>query len=211
VINGVEWAGKRVDQVTLAQSQMQPVTRKFGTSLSYQGSITLDSLFPFANGSPGGPYRIYAGGCAGADPTQQTPPETNLRSLPDLSAGSALAGGYRLQIPAFDFKVTVNGTSDPNAKTEIVATTPGCDNPNPASVSPTGVVAGGADTGRPAAPGFPYGTYNVCAEAKVSGATRHETVVGAALNALPSVRLTAGSGAAAGTINVTGSSPSGGC
>src|SRR4051794_1201239 len=211
VIGGVEWPGQKVDQVTLAQSQMQPVTREFGTALAYQGSVTLDSLFPFANGSPGGPYRIYAGGCAGADPTQQTPPDPDLRSLPGLSPGSALAGGYRLQIPAFEFKVAVNGTPSSTAKTKIVATTPGCDNPTPASVSPAGVVATGADTGRPAAPGFPYGTYDVCAEADVAGVKRHQTVVAAVLKALPSAQLTAGSGAAAGTINVTASSPSGGC
>jgi hypothetical protein len=64
----------------------------------------------------------------------------------------------------------------------------GCDNPNPASVSPTGVSRAAPTPAGLLLSGFPYGTYNVCAEAKVSGATRHETVVGAALNALPSVR-----------------------
>jgi Tfp pilus assembly protein PilV len=210
VVNGAEWPDQKIDQVTLQQSQMQPVTRMFGTAHAPQASLTLTPLFPFNSDSPGGPYRIYAGGCQGADPAQQSPPDPDAKSLPDLSPGAGLPGGYRLQIPAFDFKVTVNGTVDPTAKTKIVPTTAGCDNPDLPDVSAAGVVSTGPDAGRPAAPGFPHGTYDVCAQSTVGGVTRHVSA-SVALNALPGVKVTAPAGAATGTVNLTTSSPAGAC
>lgn len=203
VIGGVEWSDQKVDQVTLAQSQMQPVTRFFGQAGTPTQTLALTSLFPFSSKSVNGPYRIYAGACASGDPLQQSPADPAVKSLPDLTPGNALTGGYRLQIPALDFTVTVNGTPSATAKTKIVPVTPGCDNPDADEVSKVPVVATAPNVGRPAQPGYPYGIYDVCAEAQVGSVTKHLTKPGVALKALPSATV--------GTLNLTSSSLDGGC
>jgi type II secretory pathway pseudopilin PulG len=191
---------EKQSKVTLKQSQMSPVTRVFATPDGLPAaSIVATSLFPFKTGSPGGPYSIYAGGCPGAESPSPV-------SLSDLTASSN--ANYSLRIPAFDFKVAVNGavpaTSAATTKTKIVPVTLNCDNPAAATIATAPV---GSDS-RPADPGFPYGTYDVCAEAQIGASTYHTTLLAQALNA-PVVQVTGG--ATPGQIDVTTAAAPGVC
>jgi type II secretory pathway pseudopilin PulG len=185
-------------QVTLKQSSMSPVTRVFTAPGGIAAaSLTATSLFPFKTGSPGGPYSIYPGGCQGDEPPAPI-------SLANLTASANTA--YDLRVPAFDFKVAVNGTVSTLAttRTRIIPVTLNCTNPPPVSILALPVDA----SGRPADPGFPYGTYDVCAEALVGTTLRSERLPATDVDT-PEVQLTKGS--TAGVINITAASPAGGC
>ncbi len=196
-------AGTRYDEeqsaVTLKQSQMSPVTRVFPTDDGNPGAlITAKSLFPFKVGSPGGPYSIYPGGCPGAEPPAPV-------SLADLAPDQNI--DYELQIPAFDFTVQENGAASGTAKTKIVPVTQNCDDPDPSTVQAQPVQASGPDKGRPQHPGFPYGTYDVCAE---NGAgTLHQTFTAVDLEPTDSNDLTVKVNG--GAINLTSASDPGPC
>jgi Tfp pilus assembly protein PilV len=192
-----------LDRVTVAQPKLTAV-RSFGTQGTKVASLTLPGLFPFATGSPGGPYQVYAGDCPGQAPSAQTPPDTNLQYLPSLTPG--VLSPAQLQLPAFDFKVRVanagaNGTylggsnganmrdavAADNVQIKVTPTTPGC-----AATTPTveGIDTSGTNVARPKDPGFPYGTYTVCVQGTVGTKTRSETFSGVALNKLPSTTVT---------------------
>jgi Tfp pilus assembly protein PilV len=220
-----------VDRVTLAQPKLTAV-RSFGTQGSPVSPLKLTGLFPFGAGSPGGPYQMYAGDCPGQAPSAQTPPETSLQFLPNLTAGGLSPA--TLQLPAFDFKVRVAGggtyrggsnganmrdavTGD-NVQVKVTPTTPGC-----SATTPTveGIDTSGTNAARPKDPGFPYGTYTVCVQSLVNGTVRHETFSGVALNKLPSTLVTSptttgvipGDDAPTqpGVVNLTKDDLSGGC
>jgi type II secretory pathway pseudopilin PulG len=189
---------EKQSQVTLKQSQMSPVTRVFSTSDGLPAAaITATSLFPFKTGSPGGPYSVYPGGCPGAESPAPI-------SLADLTP--AANTDYDLRIPAFDFQVAVGGvvSSAATTMTKIVPVTLNCDNPLPSAVPTLPVNA----SGRPADPGFPYGTYDVCAQALVGGVLRNEKLPATDVD-VPEVKLT--KGGTAGVINITASSALGAC
>jgi type II secretory pathway pseudopilin PulG len=191
---------EKVDRVTVAQPKMTAV-RSFGTQGSPQSSLSLSPLFPFATGSPGGPYRIYPGACPSQDPLAQTPPETNLQFLPSLSAGGSATA--QVQEPALDFKVQVAGSGSyrggvnganmrdavagDNVTVKVTPTTPGC-----SATTPTveNIDTSGTNAARPQDPGFPYGTYSVCVQGLVNGTLRHDTPLAVALNKLPSTLVT---------------------
>jgi Tfp pilus assembly protein PilV len=189
-----------LDRVTVAQPKLT-ASRSFGTQASKVASLTLPGLFPFATGSPGGPYQVYAGDCPAQAPSAQTPPDTNLQYLPSLTAGGSVSA--QLQLPAFDFKVRVAGSgtyrggnngalmrdavAGDNVQVKVTPTTPGC-----SATTPTveGIDTSGTNAARPQHPGFPYGTYTVCVQGNVNGTLRHDTPPNVALNKLPGTAVT---------------------
>lgn len=191
---------QKVDRVTVAQSSMTAV-RSFGTQGSPQPSQALTGLFPFGTGSPGGPYRMYAGDCPGQDPLAQVPQESNIQFLPSLTPGGTAPAA--LQLPGLDFKVQVatnstgrggnNGANmrdavaTDNVQVKVTPATPGC-----AATTPTvmGIDTSGGNAARPQFPGFPYGTYTVCVQGKVNGTLRSDTSSGVALKKLPGTQVT---------------------
>jgi type II secretory pathway pseudopilin PulG len=146
-------------------------------------SITATSLFPFAN-----PYSAYAGDC-----TNNAPPaaaQTPVTVLPGANDQVSVA------VPALNLQGQVSGAASNTVTFTIKSTTSGCTSRTwkPAATTARGLVGVLAD------PGFPYGTYTVCAEAKIGSTTRRTSTVAGTLNATSLQAL-----------NVTSASTAGSC
>jgi type II secretory pathway pseudopilin PulG len=191
------YTGQAVDRLTVTHPQMTaPVL--YGTTGTFTSSLLANNLFPFVSKA-----RAFAGDCDGEDPYKQTPTEPNLGYLPLLSPGAAGVPAS-IQLPAFDVKVGTlpgSGFTASNPRIKIVPTTAGCTNPtwtDPSVVNARPVSTAADDTGRPVAPGYPYGVYTVCAEADFkqtsTGAvtTYRQLFTNQALKALPGAKVNAG-------------------
>jgi type II secretory pathway pseudopilin PulG len=127
--------------------------------------LNATNLFPFLDG-----YSLYPGQCsvnaAGAKTYTPTPGQILTVASPN-----------KLRLPAINIRVvTSNSTSGsgpvglPGATVVIKSADAGCGNTFPNQTSAT-TTAGGQ--GALPAPGFPYGSYKVCAQQTVGGVTTH--------------------------------------
>jgi type II secretory pathway pseudopilin PulG len=178
------YTGQKVDRITVTQSSMGSPAR-FGVSGTPAALISTGQIFPFSGSTRA---RVFAGDCDGKDPYLQSPAEVNanLPYLPDLTPGGQNTAAT-VPLPPFDVKVTVAGapvTAADAANIKIVSTTAGCTNPAWGAVARQPVSTTLPDVGRPTAPGYPYGTYTVCADATIAGTTYREAYTGVALKAL---------------------------
>jgi type II secretory pathway pseudopilin PulG len=205
------YTNQQTDRLTVThQSMSSPVI--WGTVGSPVASMPIGPLFPFTTKA-----RAFAGDCDGEDPYKQTPAETNLGYLPLMAPGATNVAAP-IQLPAFDVKVVASPgggfTTVGTPKFKAVPTTAGCANPtwtSAAAMTPTAVSTASDDGGRPVAPGFPYGTYTVCAEATFNKtstgvkSTFRQMFTNQQLAALPGAKVNGGTitiGSAATSTNV---------
>jgi hypothetical protein len=118
--------------------------------------ITAGSLFPFLDG-----YAVYAGQCETNDPSQ--PPANNSTFLQTITTGrGAIVTLPKVRVPAINVRVVqANGTTAVNnARVFVTTADSGCTNvfPFQASANVNGI------SGSLSEPGYPYGTYRICAQ-----------------------------------------------
>ncbi len=115
-------------------------------------TITVSNLFPFQGG-----YGVYAGSCASADPTTYDP--NYYSSNPGL-VNVAPGGSYSVTVrePAINLVVVDDhGNIASDAQVQVDSTDSGCTEPFPSqTTSADGTIPN---------PGFPFGSYAVCADA----------------------------------------------
>jgi Tfp pilus assembly protein PilV len=136
-----------------------------------QASITADNLFPFTS-----PYGIYAGDCPANDPAVQSP--TQPVNIAQINPGTVAS--VSVLLPALNIHAT-----GPALHIVIKAASSGC----------TGTWAFAASdlnaAGNLKFPGFPYGSYSVCADDGGTGSNARKVTV-AANNFLAAGTLTVG-------------------
>jgi hypothetical protein len=119
-------------------------------------TVTASGLYPFLDG-----YGIYAGRCTTNAPTtvQNTAPDPNQTVTPTI------------RVPSINIRV-VNAAASAavNGATVFVKTADACTTTYSSQTSAT-TTTGGA--GALPEPGFPYGSYKICAQNTVSGVTSH--------------------------------------
>jgi hypothetical protein len=130
-------------------------------------TVSASSLFPFLNG-----YFAYAGRCATNDPTDSP----NTGTLPTFSPdpGQMLTNGPKVRVPAINLRVVqVNGTTIQPGAVVTIRTADGCAMTFPTQSSNGTSPSAPLTAGGLPQPGFPYGSYKICAQATVGGQLRH--------------------------------------
>ena len=115
------------------------------------GAYTSGLVFPFTD-----PYGVYAGACAGADPTLYGNP-AQLALVPPGGVASVA-----VREPPVDLLVTQGGRPVSGATVKLTGTAAGCGALPSRTTGADGYVTDRA---------LPYGTYDACVQATVSGTT----------------------------------------
>jgi Tfp pilus assembly protein PilV len=130
--------------------------------------VTAAPLFPFLDG-----YGVYAGKCTTNNPA--LPPTNSSGSLQVLTpTPGQILTTPRVRVPAINVRVVqVNGTTVQAGAVVTIKTADGCAMTFPAQLSNSATPVAPLTAGGLPQPGFPYGTYKICAQATVSSAMRH--------------------------------------
>jgi Tfp pilus assembly protein PilV len=141
--------------------------RKVVDSGAQNATVSATGLFPFLDG-----YGIYAGQCTVNDPGGTLPNEAP-------APGQAVTTNPKIRVPSINVRV-VNSTSTiapgpagQSGYTIVVKPTAGCANTFPTQTSGSVTYTGTTYTGVIPEPGYPYGSYTVCAERVINGTMRH--------------------------------------
>jgi Tfp pilus assembly protein PilV len=137
-------------------------SRVFPATEPPDDEVRAGSLFPFSS-----PYSVYTGSCAS-------------NALPDALFTSLPAERYQRQIhqlklfePAIDLVVTESGTPVKDARVFATASDPGC----------ASTVRGTTKSdGKLEDPGFPFGTWTVCADVMQANGVRSRATVANVVN-----------------------------
>ena len=133
-----------------------------GTTASLWTSVSTPEVYPFLDG-----YGVYAGRCSQNAPSQNV----------SVSPGSAttLSGSSRIWTPSINIRVlNAGGTAVPTTTTTIFVTTAdGCSTTYPSQTMTNTTTTTGGGVGAMPEPGFPYGSYKICAQTTISGTTTH--------------------------------------
>jgi hypothetical protein len=121
-------------------------------------SFTSSAIFPFTD-----PYGVYAGSCAGADPTLYGSP-ANPAQLALVQPGGVTT--VTLREPPIALFVKRNSLPDVGAIVKLTGTGTGCGALPARTTGTDGFVTDRA---------FPYGPYNVCVQDTVSGTSYKKT------------------------------------
>jgi hypothetical protein len=161
----------RASYETLTQSGGAPIPAN-GTSFTAVTSHLTVPLTPFGDGQPHAsytstavypftdPYGVYAGSCAGNDPTLYGVPA----QLALVQPGATTA--VTLREPPVDLLVTRGGRPVQGATVKLTGTASGCGALPDRTTGADGYVTARA---------LPYGTYSACVQATVSGTTYKAT------------------------------------
>jgi type II secretory pathway pseudopilin PulG len=182
------------DTVTVAHSNLPaPGRRTFDPPGGAVNTISATSLFPFTSS-----YNVYAGSCAANDPSSYN---SNYYSSNPGAVTVAPGGSYAVTVrePAIRIRTLLNGSGYEGAHVVVKLTSSGC--------SGTWESDSNSSFALPD-PGFPFGTYQVCADARVPWfgsfyITRRTTV--------SNIANTNPNGTSVIDLNVTSSSSSGAC
>jgi Tfp pilus assembly protein PilV len=176
--------------LTLANSGLGGTgTRLFGNG-SPVTSITGSPLYPFTD-----PYAVYAGNCAAMRPDLS--PNTGTTVMQIAPPGGS-AGPVTVRLPAINVDVD-NGSTTQLSGATVTATVNSTAMPGCSGTFTFTTNSGGQITD----PGVPYGTYNLCASANISGTNRKTTIT--------SVPNTAPTGTTTRRLSITGASTTGTC
>jgi type II secretory pathway pseudopilin PulG len=117
--------------------------------------ITAGNLFPFVDG-----YSAYAGQCPTNDPSQA--PTNNSSALQQFTtAPNGIVTTPKVRVPAINVRVvSASGSAVNGARVFVTTADAGCTNTFPLQLSANvnGI------SGSLSEPGFPYGTYRICAQ-----------------------------------------------
>jgi hypothetical protein len=178
------------DSTSLAVSQPNlpaPGFKLFAASPAKTPMTTGTILYPFTSS-----YSVFSGTCAAANP---------LNFPPDAAPTALLSPGGALTVTVIEPSVNVvvkNGTTALAAAT-VKATNKTCGSGG--NLTYTNATNA---SGRLPKPGMPYGTWDLCASATISGTLRHSTPVLTVVNK-------AKAGTADQNLQVTATSPTGAC
>jgi Tfp pilus assembly protein PilV len=156
--------------LTVSNSKMIVGSKLFtagGSSPATATSINATGLFPFLDG-----YQVYPGQCT-----------ANAAGAKSYSTGPneiVLTGSNRLRLPSINVRVvTSSSTTSPGptgvngATMVITSANSGCGNVFPTQTSSAMTYGTTTLQGALQQPGFPYGSYRICAQRTVSGVTTH--------------------------------------
>lgn len=134
-------------------------------------TIEAKGLFPFTS-----PYAVYAGSCTSNNPNPSSDPKAaGAAAVTPITVprGAAVAPPVpKVQVPALNLTVKTGSTPIVGAKVKITGT---CSFERIYTTVEKSIVKGTekiVEKGVLADPGLPWGTYEVCASANVSGVTR---------------------------------------
>ena len=154
-VNGTVVANQKTQWLTLINSKLTVGQRIVNAGSAVTG-INVQNLFPFLDG-----YKVYAGQCATNNPT--TPPNTGTLPTYTPTPGQVLIMGAAndIRLPSINIRVVAaNGTTAVNNAKVVFKTADGCASTYPTQLTAT---ANGIAGSLPL-PGFPYGSYKICAQ-----------------------------------------------
>ena len=150
--NPVQAAQEEV--VTVSHSNLPaPGRRSFDPAGGAASTINATSLFPFTSA-----YNVYAGSCAANDPSSYN---SNYYSSNPGAVTVAPGGSYAVTVrePAINIRTERSGVNFPGADVHVDLTSSGCTQSFPNQTSNSSFALPD--------PGFPFGTYSVCADTLV--------------------------------------------
>jgi hypothetical protein len=188
------------ETVSVAHSNLPaPGRRTFDPAGGAASTISATSLFPFTSG-----YNVFAGSCAANDPTTYQPNyfSSNPGSVV-VAPGSTNA--VTVRAPAIRIRTLRNGSVYSGADVHVRLTSSGCSGTWNTTSDAAGAI--------PAAiQGFPFGTYQVCADLPVTTTTWWGgTTTTTRRTTVTNIANTSAAGTNLIDINVTTSSSSGNC
>ncbi len=128
-------------------------------------TVTASGLFPFDDG-----YGIYSGQCTHEQPGAGPCP------TPAPIPGQSLTTSPKIRMPSINIRVlNAAGTATVNGATVFVTTADGCATTYPSQVTATNTTTGGGIASLPN-PGFPYGSYKICAQSSATGPHGHADI-----------------------------------
>ena len=130
-------------------------------ALSNGTDVVTGDLFPFLDG-----YGVYAGRCTQNKPATMP---TNVTVSPGAQTTTDTVTNPRIWVPSINVRVVNSTTVSPTPSgvanyTIVVKPNDGCTTTYPNQISNS--------SGAIPEPGYPYGSYTVCAQRTVSGTTR---------------------------------------
>jgi Tfp pilus assembly protein PilV len=170
----------KMDSVFAYQTGMSSA-RIFSTAgLVREFTINATPLYPFPS-----PYSIYAGACSVNNPNPEgkagAPGAAGVANVAVLSGETKAAGSAKIQLPALN--VTVKNSSALVKGARVTITDKNCKDSSGTLIKRAYTTNGsGNQTATPpvapeaAEPGLPWGVYEVCASAEISGAFRRKKV-----------------------------------
>jgi type II secretory pathway pseudopilin PulG len=135
-----------------------------GTNAANWGTVTTPEIYPFLDG-----YGVYAGQCS------QNQPSAALLQNVSVSPNTATTTNPKIWTPSINIRVlNAGGTAVPTTTTTIFVTTAdGCSTTYPSQTMTNTTTTTGGGVGAMPEPGFPYGSYKICAQTTISGTTTH--------------------------------------
>jgi Tfp pilus assembly protein PilV len=131
-----------------------PGTRAFDPAGTLHSTINATSVFPFSSA-----YNVYAGSCAGNDPSSFSGQSNYFTVTSPGSAVLVAPGGSHsatVRQPAINLNVTRGGSPYPSARVFITSDTCSTESfPGPHTLNAQGALVN---------PGFPFGQYDVCVD-----------------------------------------------
>ncbi len=160
VVNGATAVAAKSQWLTLTNSKLTVGSKTFEGSPagSPQTTVIAPTLFPFVDG-----YKAYAGQCTTNNPALA--PTNNPALLPTYSPTPGqiltMTSASDIRVPSINIRVVAaNGTTAVNNAKVFIKTADGCATTYPTQLTAT---ANGI-TGSLPQPGYPYGSYKICAQ-----------------------------------------------
>lgn len=155
-----------VDAMEIYDAESGQAASTFGTpGGSRTASLTDSALYPFKT-----PYAVYAGSCTANNPVFEGSPPANSVGVGSMQVPPGGEVAQQIRVPALELTVTYNSGIVVGGKVVVTGTTCGT------GVKRTYVTNAGGHLSNSSAgateAGLPYGTYNICASATISGTVR---------------------------------------
>jgi type II secretory pathway pseudopilin PulG len=150
--------------VTLNNAKLSAQRKTFDAG-SVASTVQAPGLFPFLDG-----YGIYAGQCTTNNPGG---------ALPNEAPGPAgiITTSPKIRVPSINIRVVNAGASAAvTGATVFVTTADGCATTYPSQVTANTTTTTGGGVGALPAPGYPYGSYRICAQSSGTGPHGHADI-----------------------------------
>lgn len=175
----------KADSVFVFQTGMSTARIFSTTGMVRESTVNATPLYPFPS-----PYTIYAGSCAANNPNPEgktgAPGAAGVANVSVLQGETKAVGATKVQLPAVN--LTVKNGSTPIKGARVTITDKNCPEGSGTKIKRTYTTnASGNQTATPAVapeaiePGLPWGEYEICASAEVSGAIRRKVLTGSSI------------------------------
>jgi type II secretory pathway pseudopilin PulG len=183
-----------VDSMEMIESENGGKTVLYGTPSLTNRSATLENklAYPFKTA-----YGIYAGACPSSNPDPKSE-KINTAALVSVPVTAGNISSATIQVPALNLTVTnSSGKAVRGAKVFLTDTSckyNGTNVEREYTTNEIGHIASSSTDPTQAkteAVGLPFGTYNICVQATVSGSTRHQERAGVTVSDLTTAKAAA--------------------